>query len=718
MSFADPISACPACAAAPLAQSTAERARVAGGTVLSLPGIHCAICIGTVERALHAMPGVVEARVNLGRKRVSVQAPGVAADEMIEVLAGVGYEAHELDGQMMAAVDTDAAGHKLLMRLAVAGFAMMNVMLFSVAVWSGASEATRVMFHWISAAIAVPALVFSAQVFFGSAWSALKVGRLNMDVPISLAIILACAMSVYETSQGAEHVYFDAALSLTFFLLIGRYLDHRMRIAARSAAQELSALELPRATRVVDGAREVVDVADLAIGDHVAVMVGMRVPVDGEILEGQSDMDRSLLSGESLPVAVGPGAALAAGEVNLTAPVILRVTAVGEDTSLRRMAALVETAEGARNRYTALADRAAQIYAPAVHLLALISFIGWMFYSGDMVRSLNVAISVLIITCPCALGLAVPAVMTAASGRLFRRGILVKNGTALERLAEIDTVIFDKTGTLTEGQVQLDLNRFDAGELSVMAALAGASEHPVARAICLAMPGDVVPAKLTDIVEHKGLGMSGRWDGVEVRLGSAAWVGGPASPALKIGAAAPKPVRIDEHLRVGAEDAVSALRRMKLGVQIYSGDTRDGVDRIARKLGLEGAQAQMTGFDKQSAIQSRSEAGAHVLMVGDGLNDTAALAWAHASISPASALDASRAASDMVLLGGDLRAVPETVVTAKLARRLVVQNFMIALGYNMIAIPVAVMGFATPLAAAIAMSASSVTVLVNALRVR
>ena len=691
---------------------------MADTVILSLPGIHCAGCIGAVERTLTGTKGVTAARVNLSRKRVTIDVNGITPDPLIAALAQAGYEAHALDAAMLTSVDTDAKGRMLLVRLGVAGFAMMNVMLFSVAVWSGAALATQQMFHWISALIAVPALLFSAQVFFQNAWVALRVRRLNMDVPISLAIILAAGLSVYETSIGGDAVYFDAALSLTFFLLIGRYLDHRTRIAARSAAQELSALASPDALLVTGDTTRTIPVSDLAIGDLIRVKAGMRVPVDGQITQGTSDTDRSFLTGESLPVQVHAGSDIAAGEVNLTGPFTLRVTRVGEDTTLARMARLVEHAEGARNKYTALADRAAQIYAPAVHVLALVTFIGWLVLSADAALALNIAISVLIITCPCALGLAVPAVMTAATGRLFRRGLLVKNGTALERLAEIDVVVFDKTGTLTEGHARIDTDALDPTQLSVLAALAQASHHPVSRAIAAALPATLHPAELTEISEHAGLGVMGLWRGTPVRLGRSDWVGAATSPALQIGDAPAIPLVFSESLRAGAADTVARLQSRGTPVHIFSGDSQTAVSALAEKLGVTQAHAQMMPDDKLSAIKALSDAGKKVLMIGDGLNDTAALAQAYASISPASALDASRAASDIVLLGRSLADIPDAIDTARSARARVLENFTIAAGYNVIAVPVAILGYASPLAAAIAMSASSITVLLNALRVR
>ena len=357
-----PTSACPACSAAPAAEALAEAALPKDvNIVLSLPSIHCAACISGVERILTATEGVKGARVNLTLKRAQIEAASdVTADELIGVLERAGYEAHELDTTALRATDTDKAGRDLLMRLAVSFFAAMNIMLLSVAVWSGADGPTRDMFHWISAAIALPTIAFSAQPFFKHAWTALRAGRLNMDVPISLAIALAVVTSLWETSLSGEHAYFDAAITLTFFLLAGRYLDHRTRAAARSAAEELAALEVPRVWRVTDRGEEQIAMSELIVGDLIRVRPGGRMPVDGEIVEGQSELDRSLLTGETRPIYAGVGAVVSAGEVNLTGPLTIRASAVGRDTSLHRMADLVAIAESGRSRYTSLADKAGE----------------------------------------------------------------------------------------------------------------------------------------------------------------------------------------------------------------------------------------------------------------------------------------------------------------------------------------------------------------------
>ncbi|MEJ2028322.1 MAG: heavy metal translocating P-type ATPase [Maritimibacter sp.] len=730
--MAAPVSACPACDAAHLSEETAGKGYRGNGQeakriLLSLPTAHCAACIVGVEGSLAQMEGVRSARVNLTLKRATIEAdPDVEPQVLADFLSSVGYEAYELDAGVLSSTATEKSSRDILMRIGVAGFGMMNVMLLSVAVWSGASDATRDMFHWISAAIALPVIAFSAQPFFKNAWGALRVKHLNMDVPISLAILLASGLSIYETAHSGAHAYFDAALSLTFFLLAGRYLDHRTRAVARSAAEELAALEVPRAHRVLaDGSEEVVPVGEIAVGELVRVVPGARVPVDGMVEEGESEIDRSLLTGESLPVFAGPGEMLNTGEVNLTGPLTLRVSAAGKDSSLHRMADLVAMAETSRNKYTSLADRAAKIYAPAVHLLALAACIGWLVITGGDVRhALNIAVAVLIITCPCALGLAVPAVTTAASGRLFRQGMLLKSSTATERMAQVDHVVFDKTGTLTEGQPKLE-NTGDHSDddLALALALAQGSSHPLARAIVEAVGGMGLPyLVLSEVREIPGHGIEAQYDGQQVRLGRAEWLGAKAidrtATYLKIGKRPAVAFTFNDALRDGAAEAVAALKAHGMGVTLISGDAPAAVQDVAFRLGIEDYRAGMLPQDKVAAIKALGDEGRTVLMVGDGLNDTAALAAAHVSISPASALEAARVVSDIVLLGKTLEPIAGALTLSRSATGRIKENFGIAAAYNAIAIPIALLGLATPLAAALAMSASSITVSLNALRLR
>jgi P-type Cu2+ transporter len=718
------LSACPACVAVPAALDAArvvENARL----VLSVPGAHCGACISTIERDLERMPGIQSVRLNLTLKRLSVQAdPGIDAAAVATRLGKLGYEAHELDPGTLSMTETDRQGRDLLMRLGVAGFSMMNVMLLSVAVWSGATDATRDMFHLISALIAIPTVAFSGRPFFVSAWRALRVGRLNMDGPIALALVLTVLISLYETLNSGHHAYFEAVVMLTFFLLIGRYLDYRARALARSAAQELAALEVPRATRLRDGTEAVVSVSDLAVGDLVLVRPGGRVPVDGVVVAGRSEIDRALLTGETLPIVTAEGAVVSAGEVNLTGPLTVRVTAAGKDTSLHRMADLVAMAEAARNRYTTLADKAARAYAPSIPLLSLGAFIVWMWISGgDLRLSVNIAVATLIITCPCALGLAVPAVVTAASGRLFRKGLLIKHGTALERLAEVDTVVFDKTGTLTMGTPEPDnLDDHTPEALSVALALAEGSSHPLARALTETLRArGVSPADVIDLREAPGYGVQGNWQGQPVKLGRAGWVG--ATHAATTGAYlslgdATHSFTFTDALRPGAEQVVAALRAQGMAVWLISGDVTPAVRAMAERLGIEHWQAGALPAEKAARIDALQAEGHRVLMVGDGLNDTIALSAAHVSISPASALDAARAASDIVLLGKDLSPIADAVRTSRIAVRRIRENFWQSGAYNAIFVPVALFGLLTPLIAAALMSLSSITVALNALRLK
>lgn len=718
------VSACPACDAVPAAEAAAQAEIVQDAQLaLSVPGVHCGACIATVERALQAEEGVHSARVNLTLKRASVEADAdIDVNRLVAALAAAGYEAHELDAGTLSATASDKAGRDLLMRVGIAGFAAMNVMLLSVSVWSGADSATRDLFHWISAAIALPAIAFTGKPFFVSAWSALKARRLNMDVPIVLAIALALVTSLWETMLSGHHAYFDAALTLVFFLLAGRYLDHRTRAVARSAAEELAALEVPRATRLTDGVEEIVALADLAIGDLILVRPGGRMPVDGEIVEGRSELDRSLLTGETAPVFAEEGFAVSAGEVNLTGPLVIRASAVGCDTSLHRMADLVAIAESGRSRYTSLADSAAKLYAPGVHILSALAFVGWYLYTFDTRTALNIAAAVLIITCPCALGLAVPAVTTAASGRLFRMGFLVKHATALERLSEVDTVVFDKTGTLTKGTPRVqnwgDLN---AEAASVALALASGSAHPLSQAIVAAGEG-LSAADVTEIEEVPGYGVQGIWQGKPVRLGRAEWVDaiplGESAVYLNSGQGAPVAIRFQDELRDGAMEAIATLKDQGIEVHLLSGDSQGAVETVANTIGCAKWSANMLPEGKAEYISELGQDGRKVLMVGDGLNDTVALAAAHVSMSPASALDAARVASDIVLLGTDLSPIVEALAISGRAKRRISENFRIATLYNVIAVPLAVAGLATPLIAALAMSTSSITVSLNALRLR
>ncbi len=679
---------------------------------LVLPSIHCAGCIRTVEEVLSRQPDIRSARVNLTRRRAAVSGdPGADPGPWIRELAAAGIEAHEATKDA-SGIDN---GKTLVLPLGVAGFAMMNVMLLSVAVWSGASDSTRDFLHWISAAIALPATVYAAQPFFRHAWSALSVGRLNIDVPISLAIILASAMSLYEVASGGEHAWFDAALALTFFLLAGRVLDQRMRRSARSAATDLAAIEPARAIRIEDGIQRSRPLGDFRVGDTLWLAAGTRVPVDAVLDDGSVEVDRSAITGEIDPLALTGGDTLTAGDIVLTGPVTATATAVGEDTTLRRMTRLVATAENARSRYSGLADRAAAIYTPTVHIVAAAAFLGWLLATGDVRVALNVAIATLIITCPCALGLAVPAVAVVATSRLYRNGLLVKSETALERLAGIDTVVFDKTGTLTRRVLKVPPNMPDA-DRRLLRTLTESSDHPLSRTLLDAL-AKTAPGDVSNVREIAGNGVEGTWNGNSVRFGRGAWVGGASDTAYAIGGRI-YAISSTEDLLPDARKSIDSLKAKGLEVCLLTGDTGARAQQVAARLGVDRFWSEVSPEGKSAILQQLRAAGCSVLMVGDGLNDTAALAAADASIAPGNALDASRNAADVVIVSGRLPGVAEAISTARLAKRRILQNFGVAAVYNAIAVPLAVAGIATPLMAAIAMSTSSLVVILNAGRWR
>ena len=704
-----------------------------------VPDMHCAACLARVERAVAAVEGVTNARANLTSHRLGADfvladnsPEGGVAERIVAALEGAGYSARPFDVAAFDAAASDDTGKDLGKAMAVAGFAAANIMLLSVSVWSGAEAATRDLFHWISALIGLPAIAYAGRPFFRSALRALSVRTLNMDVPISLAVLLAAAMSLYETMTGGEHAWFDASVGLLFFLLVGRFLDHRMRGVARSAAAQLLSLSAQSATVIAeDGGQAFVPLADILPGAIILAASGERIPLDGVVVTGSSDVDRAMLTGEPVPEPAGPGTDVFAGTVNLTGPLTVRVTARAGDTLLADIVRLTEAAERSAGRFVQLADRAARIYAPAVHLLSLATFLGWMAFGAGWHAALTAAVAVLIITCPCALGLAVPAVRVVASGLLMKNGVLLKDGAALEKLAEIDTVIFDKTGTLTVGAPRfVNAEQVDDEAWRIATALAETSRHPLAQALKgEAVRRGVKPAAMTDIVEKPGLGMEGRFEGQAVRLGRPGWIAdddgrnsdsgretGNAEISLRIGKGPEVIFRFADQLRPEAPAIIAALSKARLAIRLLSGDNSAAAARIARQAGISDWRADCLPADKTGIVAAHQAAGGKVLMVGDGINDAPALAAAFVSMSPASASDISQAAADIVFTSNNLVAVPFAWRMARAARRIVLQNFMLALGYNLIAVPLAVLGFATPLIAAVAMSSSSILVTTNAVR--
>ncbi|BBC72357.1 nitrogen fixation protein FixI [Altererythrobacter sp. B11] len=686
-------------------------------TVVAVPGMHCAGCMSKVERGLKALPGIADARVNLSSRMVTVShGPEVDSHDLVAALAEIGFEAQ---ARREATTRPYSAVRPLLAPLAVAAFAAMNVMLLSVSVWAGAEGSTRSLFHWISALIAIPAIAYAGQPFFRSAWKALRHGTTNMDVPISIGVLIATGLSLYETMLGGADAWFDGALMLLTFLLAGRVMDAMMRDRARRGVDALLSQAAQGAMVVgTDGSLSWQEADALLPGMIMRVAAGERLAADGEILRGSSRFDQSLLTGESAPVAAHMGAIVMAGTLNLDAPVDVRVTHAGHDTTLAEIARLMEASAQNRSRYVRIADRAARLYAPAVHTLAALAVVGWLIAGAGLYQALVIGVAVLIITCPCALGLAVPVAQVVASGSLMRAGIMVKDGSALERLATVDRALLDKTGTLTLGRPVPDaaaLAALPAEVAAIALALASHSRHPLSRALAGALAAAGVKAAELQLVEERpGEGVFARWGTHHVALRRPDSASGTAATLEIIG----EPVWLipfADRLRPDAIDALAGLQRLGVKCSILSGDNAAAVADVARTTGLT-AQASASPADKQDAINRLRKAGRRVLMVGDGLNDGPALAAADASIAPGTASEVGLQAADLVFVQDSLLALPRSVRAARATMRVVRQNFALAIAYNACAVPLALAGLVTPLIAAIAMSASSLLVIANSLR--
>lgn len=699
---------------APMALDAIERPELTDSR-FTVPGMRCAGCIAKIERGLRDVEGVEAARVNFSAKRVAVRHDrALDADALVAAIGRLGFEAQPADANPLAQDDTES--RTLVRSLAVAGFGMMNIMLLSVSVWSGAGGVTRELFHWLSALIALPVVAYAGRPFFSSAAMALRHRRTNMDVPISIGVLLATGLSVYETATGGEHAYFDSAVMLLFFLLAGRALDTTMRNKTRAGIGALLS-RMGKSARVLaaDGSTRAVAAEDLEPGMLMLVAAGEALAADGVIEDGRSSIDNAMLTGESTPQSAAQDDLVHAGAINLANPIRVRVTAASSDTAIAEIARLMDEAGQSRSHYVRIADRASRLYAPAVHTLALVAFAGWMIAGVGLHQSLVIAIAVLIITCPCAMGLAVPAAQVVASGALAKRGLLVKDGSALERLAEVDTALFDKTGTLTMGEPVPQIDRLSSEQKSVALALAQASRHPLSNGLGTALEGVGIRSAAVGLLsEAGGEGIKGDWSGIPVALERTATVGEGLSTTLRIGESLVAIPFVDPE-RPDVAETLSVLQAFGVESRIISGDRQASVGALARALGVKG-DSEMRPENKLALLESLKAQGYRPLMVGDGINDGPALAAAHASIAPGSASDVSQQAADAVFLGRTLMPVALAVSVARRTMRIVRQNFGFAIGYNVLAVPLALAGLATPLIAAIAMSLSSLVVVGNSLR--
>ncbi len=704
---------------------------------LILEGIVCAACVWLNERHVKSLPGVRDFQVNYSthRARVSWDNQQIHLSDILKAIHAIGYHAHPFDpGRQEQLFKTEKI--RALRRLAVAGLGMMQVMMFAVALYAGEgegmSEEVRQFLRWVSLLLTTPVVLYAAKPFFTSAWRDLKRIQLGMDVPVSLAIGGAFLASTWATLSGQGEVYFDSVNMFTFFLLTGRYLEMAARHRASEVAEALVKLLPATATRLDENGASRVAVAELVPGDRVRVKPGESVPADGLILEGSSSVDESLLTGESLPVRKQAGMQLAGGTLNTESPLIMRVDKLGEDTVLSSIVRLLDRAQTEKPSLAKLADKVAAWFVAG--LLIIAASVAFWWWQHDPQQAFRITLSVLVVTCPCALSLATPAALAAATGALTRLGVLTTRGHALETLAGISHMIFDKTGTLTEGRLRLTATTILGDKdqpacLEIAAALEQHSEHPVATALCNAA---IARLPASGVVSTPGRGIEGRIENRRYRVGAADYVAeisGPLPPQ-NAGAAAQTQVYLGsdnnglavfslaDNLRSGVRETLQALSELKIKTELLSGDQPEAVQAIAQQTGIESVQARCQPQDKLDYIRKLQQQGAVVAMVGDGINDAPVLAGADVSIAMGGGTQLAHASADMVLLSEQLPHLVDSIRMARKTRRVIGQNLLWALVYNLIALPLAAAGWISPWMAAIGMSASSLVVVLNALRLR
>ncbi|MDP1734243.1 MAG: heavy metal translocating P-type ATPase [Sulfuritalea sp.] len=712
---------------------------------LILEGITCAACVWLNESHVRRQPGVTSIDINYTTRRARVRWDErvTKLSAILEAIAAIGYRAHPYDvgrSEELAQKERKAA----LWRLFVAGFGMMQVMMYAIPVYLADGDMTpdiEQLMRWASLILTLPVMLYSAAPFFVSAWRDLKLHRVGMDVPVALGVGAAFAASVWATLIAAGEVYFDSVTMFVFFLLSGRYLEMMARQKAARSVETLARAIPAFATRLaawpgsMDGER--VAVAQLRAGDAVQIRPGETVPADGLVLDGMSAADESLLTGESRPVPKVAGDALIGGSVNTASPLVMRVERVGEATRVAAIQRLMERAAAEKPRLVEMADRVAGRFIVALLVLAVATALAWWWI--DASRALWIFVAVLVVSCPCALSLATPAALTVATGALAARGVLVTRGHAIEALARADRFIFDKTGTLTLGRmalVEVIPIRDDAARaLALAAALERGSEHPIARALAAGAAGANAAIGVDGLRAITGAGVEGSIEGRVWRLGR------PEFVAAMHGAAIPQRLQAkvgagDTVIALGGADgwqaffrlsdsvrpeaAVMAAKLAATGIKlsIFSGDADAAAERVGAALGITDARGGLSPEDKHAALRALQEAGETVAMIGDGVNDAPVLAQAQVSIAMGGGADLARANADVVLLGNDLQALPEGLALARRTLRIVKQNLVWAFAYNFLAIPLAMTGWVTPWMAGIGMSASSLLVVLNALRLQ
>lgn len=694
---------------------------------LLLEGISCAACSWLIETHLYRLDGVEQVRVNVTsfRTQITYNPETIALSHVLSELHAIGYRPRPATDDQQRALEV-RDNRLALARLGVAGFGMMQAGMVAVGLYTGASDEWQSLLRGLSMLLSTPVVFFSAWPFFRAAWRSLKAGQLVMDVPVALAVGIGYGASCWATFTGTGDVYFESIAMFVFFLLVGRYLEMRARYRHRIGGANIAQLLPPVANRWEADEWRQVAVKMLRTDDRIRVAAGDTFPADGEVLAGASGVNEALLTGESVPVAKGVGSFVIAGSQNNESPLEIRVSAIGGQTQLSAIEQLIGRAQAEKPPQMALADKVARYFIAVVLLVCTAVFTVWSFVAPE--RALWVALSVLVVTCPCALALAMPTAITAATEYLRRTGVLIARGHVLETLTKVNRVIFDKTGTLTEGQLCVaEVNALAEGVdrehlLALCAALEQGSNHPIARAFS----GFETEVTASSIRQVTGGGVSGQVGAATYRLGNAAFAGGEDAPKLPSEPylwllltrdGVPQAfIGLADQVRQEAAGVVAALAQNGLAVELLSGDTAANTARLAHELGIGTYMGAVSPADKLARLQQRQAQGDTILMVGDGINDVPTLSGADVSIAMAGASDLARTHADCLLLQHSLQPLLLCLSRARATRTVIRQNLTFSLVYNTVALPLAAFGLVPPWAAALGMTASSLLVVLNALR--